>query len=144
MSPTTKRPLWTCPRYGHRFVTPNRWHSCTHYTLDHHFEGKDPNIRKLFNHWLAFVRRNGPVTVISQKTRISFQVRVRFAGAVIQKSAVQCGLWLKRKVESPVFDRVEKVTARDYVYYFRLTDPAQLDEELAGYVVVGRQEQPGA
>lgn len=73
-------------------------------------------------------------------------MRVRFAGAIIQKSAVQCGLWLKRKVESPLFDRVEKVTARDYVYYFRLTDPAQLDEELAGYVreayAVGHQEPP--
>jgi hypothetical protein len=128
------RPLWTCPSCGHQFVTANIWHSCTRYTLDHHFTGRDPKLRDLFDAWLAFVERNGPVTVIAQKTRISFQVRVRFAGAIIRKSYIECGFWLKRRVESPRFQRVEAFTKHDFGYYFRLTDKSQLDDELAGWV----------
>ena len=25
---TSRRPLWVCPKCGHRFVTKNLWHSC--------------------------------------------------------------------------------------------------------------------
>jgi hypothetical protein len=35
----TKKPLWTCPKCGHRFVTRNMWHSCSDYSLESHFEG---------------------------------------------------------------------------------------------------------
>ena len=126
-----KKSLWRCPKCGHKFVTRNLWHSCSRHTLREHFHGKPAALRRLFNEWLAFVRRCGPVTVYAQKTRIVFMVRVRFAGAVMRKSYVRCGFWLKRRVESPRFDRIEQITKRDHVYTFRLTDPGQLDEELA-------------
>ncbi len=38
--PEKKKPLWTCPRCGHQFVTPNMWHSCSRHALDDHFKGK--------------------------------------------------------------------------------------------------------
>lgn len=98
------KPLWTCPRYGNRFVTPNMWHSCNQVALQAHFAGKTARQRELFNAWLAFVQKHGgPVTVIPQKTRISFQARVRFAGALIRRNWIECRLWLKRRVEDPVF-----------------------------------------
>ncbi len=129
------RPLWTCPRCGHRFVTRNMWHSCSQVKLEEHFQGRDVSIRKLFDAWLAFIEKHGgPVTVIPQKTRISFQVRVRFAGATIRKNWVECGLWLKRKVDDPRFERVEVIPPRNYVYHFRLTEKTQLDKTLAEYV----------
>ncbi|MCK6456192.1 MAG: DUF5655 domain-containing protein [Phycisphaerae bacterium] len=101
-------------------------HSCRVVDLDAHFAGRDPRIRRLFGAWLRFVKRFGPVTVIPQKTRISFQARVRFAGAVIRRDHVQCGFWLKRKVSHPLIDKVELIPPRDYVYRFRLKDAAQL------------------
>src|SRR3989304_4853129 len=127
-------PLWTCPRCGHRFVTANMWHSCTQVKLESHFKGKPARTRELFAAWLAFVKQFGGGPVIPQKTRISFQVRVRFADAVVRKNWIECGFWLKRQVKDARFQRVEKITARDYVYYFRLTDESQLDRKMKEYV----------
>jgi hypothetical protein len=82
--PNTKRPLWKCPKCGHRFVTANIWHSCGHYRLADHFAGK-PLLRKIFDRYVAVARTHGAVTVYAQKTRIVMQGRVRFAGAVVRK-----------------------------------------------------------
>ena len=29
--PMQHKPLWTCPKCGHSFVTRNIWHSCNRY-----------------------------------------------------------------------------------------------------------------
>jgi hypothetical protein len=121
------------------------WHSCSQHNLDEHFKRKPAHIRKLFDAWLNFVKQFGEVTVIPQKTRISFQVRVRFAGARIRKNWVECGFWLKRQIKDERFSRVEKIPPRDYIYYFRLTDESQLDKTMKKYVreayKVGCQEK---
>ena len=139
-----KKPLWKCPRCGHRFVTRNMWHSCARYRVADHFKGKDPLVRQLFNRFRELVRKCGPVTMYAQKTAIVFQTRVRFAGAVPRKHWLDCGLWLKRKVENPRFRRIESPTPRDHVHHLRLTELAQVDEELAALVreayAVGSQE----
>ena len=124
-----KRPLWTCPKCGHQFVTPNIWHSCSRYPLSYHFKGKDPIVRELFNQYLALVESFGPTTVIPQKTRIAFQVRVRFAGAVTRKRWLDCALWLKRRVEHPLFYKIESLTPSDHVYRFRLTSVEELRDK---------------
>lgn len=115
-----KRPLWQCPECGHKFVTPNIWHSCSHYPLSYHFKGKNALVREIFDAYLELVEGFGPVTVIPQKTRIAFQGRVRFAGAVTRKHWLECTLWLKRRVEHPMFYKIEKLSARDHIHSFRL------------------------
>lgn len=120
------RPLWVCPKCGHKLVTTNMSHSCSNYPLSYHFKGKDPIVRELFDRYLALVKTFGPVTVVSQKTRICFQVRVRFAGAVTRKHWLDCGLWLKRQVNHPFFYKTELYGKTDYVYRFRLTKAKDL------------------
>src|SRR5688572_20871374 len=71
-----ERPLWTCPRCGHRFVTRHLWHSCSRHTLAEHFIDKPPHMRELFNSFVAIIERFGPVTVYAQKSRIVCQARV--------------------------------------------------------------------
>jgi len=141
------KPLWKCPRCGHRFVTRNLAHSCGRYRLAEHFRGKDPAVRRLFRAWRGFVRRNGPMTVYAEKTRIVFQGRVRFAGAITRKRWLECGFWLQRFVASPRF-QVEHIPPRNYVYRFRLFNVSQLDRELAELVreayAIGQQEHLAA
>jgi hypothetical protein len=142
--PPKKRPLWTCPKCGHRFVTRNLWHSCTRYRLADHFKGKDPLVRQLFDRYLALVRECGPVTVIPQKTRIAIMVRVRFAGAVPRKRWLDAGLWLTRRAEHPCLRRIETYGPRSFGHHFRLAELADLDEEFAALIreayAVGCQE----
>jgi hypothetical protein len=126
-----KRRLWRCPKCGHRFVTRNLWHSCGRYRLADHFRGKPKALRDAFDRFVALARACGPVTVYAQKTRIVIQGRVRFAGAVVRRSYLDAGLWLKRRVEHPALHRVESFGRLGYGHHFRLQQPSDIDEPLA-------------
>ena len=123
-----KKPLWTCPRCGHRFVTQNLWHSCGHYSLNDHFVNKDPLVRELFDALTKQIRRYGPVTIYAQKTRIVFQVRVRFVSVTSRKRWLDCTVWLKRRADHPLLRRLEFLPPYNYIHHFRLTEKVQIDQ----------------
>jgi len=129
-----KRPLWRCPRCGHRFVTRNLSHSCGRYKISDHFIGKDAGLRTVFRVWVSAGREAGPVIVYAQKTRIVFQVRVRFGGAVVRTTWLDASLWLKRKVRHPRLQRIENFGALGYGLHFRLTRPGDVDRRLRALV----------
>jgi Domain of unknown function (DUF5655) len=139
-----RRPLWTCPRCGHQFVTRNLWHSCSRHTLAEHFTGKPPRVREMFDRFVSIVERFGPVTVYAQKSRIICQVRVRFAGAVPARDWLDTHLWLKRRAAHPRLRRIELIPPDNYVHTFRFDRAEQLDEAFAALVedaaAIGRQE----
>jgi hypothetical protein len=106
------------------------WHSCGNYALDDHFVGKDLIVREIFDRYVKVVRQFGPVTVYAQKSRIVFQARTRFAGAMTRKRWLQGQLWLKRRAAHLRIHRIEMYTYRDFGHSFRLTRREDLDEEL--------------
>jgi hypothetical protein len=126
--------LWKCPRCGHRFVTHNLWHSCRRVPLAEHFRGKEPVVRELFTQFRALVRGVGPATCYAQKTRIVFQARVRFAGAVTRKRSLEVSLWLRRRVEHRSLVRIESFGRLGSGHTFRLERAADLDAGLAALV----------
>lgn len=137
--------LWKCPKCGQTFVTKNLWHSCFVKSVDEFFKGKDPKLRQLYEDYVAFVRKCGPITINVNKTRISFQGRVRFAGVPrIRKDGIVGGFWLKRKIESPRFIRVDLIPPNNYVYQFLIKDNKDLDSEALAWIKeaykVGNQE----
>jgi hypothetical protein len=70
------------------------------------------------------------VTIYAQKSRIVFQARVRFAGAVVRAGYLDAGLWLRRRVHHPRLRKTESFGALGYGLHFRLTQPADIDREL--------------
>jgi hypothetical protein len=124
----TKRPLWECPACGQQFVTRNASHSCGHHTIDEHFEGKDANVREVFDALLAAARELGPVHAYAQKTRIVFQTRARFVAVTPRKHHLGGHLWLKRRRPHPLVHRIESLLDRDFVHNFRLTSAEELDD----------------
>lgn len=80
MEEQRKRPLWTCPQCRQKFVTKHVWHSCSSFTLEEFFGNKCSTHKKLYGAYLKLVRACGPVKANVNKSRISFQARVRFAG----------------------------------------------------------------
>lgn len=141
------RPLWRCPKCGRWFVTRNLWHSCARISLASHFRGKSPKLRSLFNQLVAALKKNGPLFVNANKTRISFQARMRFGGVQVQKHALLGHLILTRRVRHPRFLRAISVGPRSYGHSFRLTEPRQLDARLRRYLAeayrVGQQQHLG-
>ena len=128
------RPLWTCPKCGQSFVTRNMSHSCCQYSEEEFFGGREAQ-RALFRAFLAAAERFGPVRVNINKTRISFQNRARFAAINrVTRDGLACHLWLKRRIESPRFTRIEHLPPGNHVHHLKLTDAAQLDEEAAAWI----------
>ncbi|MFI5175802.1 MAG: DUF5655 domain-containing protein [Terriglobia bacterium] len=124
------RPLWRCPKCGHRFVTKNLWHSCGRYPLADHFKGMPKVVRQTFNRFVRLAKACGPVTVYAQETRIVFQGRVRFAGTVVRHNGLDASLWLKRRVRHPCLSRVESFGPLGYGHHFRLRQPTDIDKAL--------------
>jgi hypothetical protein len=130
MTRAPKRPLWKCPKCGHRFVTRNLWHSCVRVPLAQHFTGKPVARKRTFDRWLAAARRCGNVTAYAQKSRITIMARVRFAGAVVHASYLDAGLWMRRPVEHPTLRRTEDFGRLGFVHHFRLEHPDDIDRAL--------------
>jgi len=129
-----QRPLWRCPKCGKWFVTRNIYHSCARYPLAHHFRGK-PRARELFEHFRATLEEIGPVRLVSNKTRVGFMVRVRFAGVTaIRKDSLRCGMWLTRRVPSKRWVRVERVAPRAFIYHFEMRSPRDLTAEIRRFL----------
>jgi hypothetical protein len=137
--------LWTCPRCGARFVTRNMSHGCGDYTVDGFFDGKPSEARALYDALVRVVGEHGPFEQVPTKTRIAFMVRVRFAAVnrVRRDGSLVCHMWLKRRVESPRFTKVELLGRSDWVHHIVLRSEAELDEELRALMReaydVGRQ-----
>ncbi|MFQ5778559.1 MAG: DUF5655 domain-containing protein [Terriglobia bacterium] len=141
---TKKRPLWRCPRCGWQFVTRNLWHSCVRIPLAKHFQGKDAIVRKTFDALVAALRKNGPLTVVTSKTRITLMVRMRFMSVTPQKDTLRGGFGLMRPGVRHLRLRPGSRYGRIYGYRFRLTHPKQIDRRfrrlLAEAYRVGQQK----
>ncbi len=139
-----QRTLWRCPKCGNYFVSRNLWHSCVRVPLDRHFRGKHPLVRRTFNALVAALRRNGPLRVVSSKTRITVMVRMRFAGVHPQKNALRGTLILTRRARHPRIFRYQYFPPRYHLHHFLLTDSRQLDARfrrlLAEAYQVGQQK----
>lgn len=129
-------------------MTPNLWHSCGRYRIEHHFTGKAPIVRELFDRLDAVIKDFGPVNVYAQKTSIVFQVRVRFARAMPKKQWLDGHFWLKRRASHASVTKVEHLLRQDWIHWFRLTAPADIDKQFVTLLResyrIGEQKQPAA
>jgi Domain of unknown function (DUF5655) len=111
------------------------WHACARHTVEEFFAGKPPEARELFDTYVGFVRGIGDFVVDPGKTRIAFQNRARFTGvARVRRDGLVIGFWLKRRLASPRFLRVEHIPPGDYAYQLLVRSPEDLDEELATWL----------
>jgi hypothetical protein len=91
-------------------------------------------VRALFEAVVATIERLGPVIVVPEKTRIAFQTRMSFAQVTPRIKWLDGHLVLARRLEHPRFRKVETISARNHVHYFRLTRIADIDAEFAGFL----------
>jgi len=122
-------------------------HSCLVVDLDSHFEAA-PALRPVFDAYLSAAELNGPVTVNATRSRITFQVRMRFA-AVERPRRTQLNVHfvLARRLEHSRL-RVELVPPRHYVHRLVLRTPSDIDAEVRSWLAeayaVGEQRHlPG-
>ena len=127
-------PLWECPSCRRRFANRHQSHTCGKLDLVDHFRGKPPEIRELYDAFVALVEACGPVTILPEKTRIAFQVRMSFAALMPKQRWVDGHLVLAQRNESPHFRRIETFSPRNHLHAFRLERITQLDAGFRKFV----------
>jgi hypothetical protein len=139
--------MWSCPVCGQTFVTRNMPHSCAIVALDQHFAGRPPELREAFDAFVAAAQEHGRVTVNATKSRITLQVRMRFAAVEPRRDHLRAHLVLKRPIESQRLT-IEHLPPHYYLHRFRLTQPADVDDELCTWLAeayaVGAQQLTGS
>jgi hypothetical protein len=126
--------MWRCAKCGRRFANRHQSHACGRYSLARHFAGKPPSIRALFERVVAEVRALGPVTVLPEKTRIAFQVRMSFAQLTPRQRWIDGHVVLARRMEHARFRRIETISPRNHVHVFRLERPEDVDDTLRAWL----------
>jgi hypothetical protein len=126
--------MWTCPRCGRSFANRNQQHACGPLDLDRHLAGRDPEVVAIFERLVELAERNGPVTVLPEKTRIAFQVRMSFAAFSLRRRWVDGHVVLARRLEHSRFRRVETFSPRNHLHQFRLERLEEVDEEVAAWL----------
>jgi hypothetical protein len=137
--------LWRCPKCRRGFANRNQTHTCAAlHSLEHHFEGKPPQIRQLFDQVRAMVESIGPVRVLPEKTRIAFQVRMSFAQVTPRTRWLDGHVVLARRLESSRFRKVETFSPRNHLHAFRISNAEEIDDEVRGWFTeayaVGQQK----
>ncbi len=119
--------MWKCPRCGHRFVRPNRSHSCGNYKISDHFRGKPETVRHIYKTFKGRIREYGPVTVYAQQTGIIFHLRHRFALVIVRKNWIDIALCLWKPRKHPALRRIEYFGGRCHRHWFRIMGLSDMD-----------------
>ena len=132
--------MWACPDCGRTFANRNQTHTCAPLGgLDRHFAHASPAVRAAFDRVVVAARRLGPVEVLPEKTRIALHVRMSFAAFMPRRHWLNGHLVLARRIDSPRFLRVETYSPRNVVHTFRLTSPADVDDEFVAWLAEAYQ-----
>lgn len=132
--------LWVCPSCGKRFVGRNMWHSCGKHTVEDFMEGKGETAWAYWNRLCQMVGNCGPYSIVANKTRLAFMVRVRFAGmSAVSGRGMSFAFWLKERIEHPRFRRVEHYGGNDWGYYLRVESLDDLDDEVQEWLCMAYQ-----
>jgi Domain of unknown function (DUF5655) len=127
-------PLWRCPKCGERFVTRNLWHSCGKFSLTELLSRSEPEVTVLFKKFSKMVRACGRVKTIPQKTRVAFQVRMRFAACYPRKRYLRCTVVLERRLDSPRFARITEFSPQVVLHEFDVRSKDDLNEEVQSWL----------
>jgi len=103
-------------------------------TVASHFEGRDPVVRRIYDQLTGVLRKIGPCREESKKTSIHIVAATALAGVATRKHHLVLTIKSDRRLTSPRIHRSERVSAKRFHHEVRLTSPADMDEELIGWL----------
>jgi hypothetical protein len=104
------------------------------FTINSHFEGREPVVRKIYDQLKKAIKRFGPSVEEPKKTSIHIVNRTAFAGVATRKGHLVLTIKSDRKLGSPRIHKSEQTSASRFHHEVRLTSPNDVDEELIGWL----------
>lgn len=127
--------MWQCPQCKTLLVRKNLSHSCGNYSIEDFLKNKNPGSVRLFWFFIGEWKKIGDIMLHPVKTSISLLVRVRFCRVNrVTKTGIVAHLWLKQKITSPKFFKVEKLGLNDYLHHFEINCESFIDAEFLKYM----------
>jgi hypothetical protein len=105
------------------------------WTVEDHLADQPASSIALYERFVELVSQCGSFTYSVSKTSITFKGASRgFAGARPYRLGLRGYLDLQRTVEDRRILSAARYTNRLFVHHYRVTEPAELDDEFAGWV----------
>lgn len=102
--------------------------------LEGHFAGKDPTVRKIYDHLLKHSRQFGSLTEEPKKTSIHLVNKTAFAGVATRRGAIVLTIKSDRRLSSPRIHKSEQTSANRFHHEVKLTSPRDVDSEVIGWL----------
>lgn len=102
--------------------------------INSHFAGKDPVVRDIYDQLKKSIKRFGPIVEEPKKTSIHIVNKTALAGVATRKGHIVLTIKSDRKLASPRIHKSEQASARRFHHEVKLTSPADVDEELVGWL----------
>ncbi|HEY6051422.1 MAG TPA: DUF5655 domain-containing protein [Thermoanaerobaculia bacterium] len=100
------------------------------FTVDDHFAGKSPQIRKVYERLLELLEKIGPVSEDPKKTSIHLVRESALAGVEVRGEYLLLNLKTDYPIKSPRVERAERLSANRYHSKVRLSAIAEVDGEV--------------
>ena len=104
------------------------------FTVQSHFEGKDPIVRHIYDQLLKTVSKFGRVVEEPKKTSIHLVNVSAFAGIATRKNAIVLTVKSDRKLSSPRIHKSEQTSAKRFHHELKITSPRDVDAELVKWL----------
>ena len=104
------------------------------FTIERHFQGKEPAVRQTYGRLLKAIRQMGPVVEESKKTSIHLVNTTALAGVATRKDYLILTIKSDGKLANPRVFKSEQTSASRYHHKVKLAAPAEVDEELVGWL----------
>jgi hypothetical protein len=104
------------------------------FTIASHFAGKDPVVRNIYDQLKKSIKQFGPIVEEPKKTSIHIVNRTALAGVATRKGHVVLTIKSDRKLASPRIHKSEQASASRFHHEVKLASPADVDEELIGWL----------
>ena len=89
----------------------------------------------LYEYFLKEYRKIGYIRLHIVKSRIAFMVKVRFSGVSgFCRDHITGAFWLKRKIESEKFYRIEYIPKDNFIHHFKIYKKSEIDSEFRRYM----------
>ncbi len=125
---------WRCPVCGREFARPNQWHSCLRSSVEKHFEGSTPILRKTYEELIRRLEAFGRVNVDPVRTSIILGSRAHFAVVYPDPRQLVLEFLSDHKIQSERIHRTQALGTARVSHFVKLVDPADIDDELMSWL----------
>jgi hypothetical protein len=102
--------------------------------VNRHFAGRDLLVRQIYDRIVDAAESLGTVRQDPKKTSIHLARQSAFAGIATRKDGLVLTIKSARDIKSPRIAKRQQLSANRWYLDVRLQDPAQVDDELKGWL----------